>query len=178
MEKRKIFFDTEFTGLHQKTELLSIGFISECGQSFYAEISGIEYANLNSWLQDNVVKNLKFTNVEKYVSKGFDSTFMKGSCEEIKTALEEWFSKFNQVEIWADVAHYDWVLFCQIFGGAFSIPQNIGYICFDIATLMVAKNINPDISRVKFVESKTTQQHNALADAELAKACYNKLMLL
>jgi len=37
--KTKIFFDTEFTGLHQNTTLISIGLISECGKTFYAELT-------------------------------------------------------------------------------------------------------------------------------------------
>ena len=32
----KIFFDTEFTGLHQHTTLISIGLVDEVGISFYA----------------------------------------------------------------------------------------------------------------------------------------------
>jgi hypothetical protein len=39
MSKTKIFFDTEFTGLHQGTTLISIGLISECGKTFYAEFT-------------------------------------------------------------------------------------------------------------------------------------------
>ena len=30
----KIFLDTEFTGLHQKTTLISLGLVSECGETF------------------------------------------------------------------------------------------------------------------------------------------------
>ena len=33
----KIFFDTEFTGLHKNTTLISIGCIDEAGRTFYAE---------------------------------------------------------------------------------------------------------------------------------------------
>lgn len=33
----EIFFDTEFTGLHQSTTLISIGLISKDGRTFYAE---------------------------------------------------------------------------------------------------------------------------------------------
>lgn len=32
-----IFFDTEFTGLHKDTTLISIGLVSETGEKFYAE---------------------------------------------------------------------------------------------------------------------------------------------
>ena len=35
----KIFFDCEFTGLHQNTSLISIALISECGKIFYAEFN-------------------------------------------------------------------------------------------------------------------------------------------
>ena len=33
----KIFFDTEFTGLHKNTTIISIGMIAENGKKFYAE---------------------------------------------------------------------------------------------------------------------------------------------
>ena len=35
----KIFFDTEFTGLHKGTELISIGMVDEVGRTFYAEFN-------------------------------------------------------------------------------------------------------------------------------------------
>ena len=36
---RKMFFDTEFTGLHQNTTLVSIGLVSDEGERFYAELT-------------------------------------------------------------------------------------------------------------------------------------------
>ena len=47
MSKTKIFFDAEFTGLHQKTTLISIGFISECGKTFYAELTDYDKSQIN-----------------------------------------------------------------------------------------------------------------------------------
>jgi len=35
----RIFFDTEFTGLHKDTTLISIGLIAEDGRTFYAEFN-------------------------------------------------------------------------------------------------------------------------------------------
>ena len=35
----KIFFDTEFTGLHKNTTLISIGLVAENGKKFYAEFN-------------------------------------------------------------------------------------------------------------------------------------------
>ena len=54
----KIFFDTEFTGLHQNTSLISIGLISEDGKEFYAEVSDFDKTQVNEWLEENVIKNL------------------------------------------------------------------------------------------------------------------------
>ena len=102
-----------------------------------------------------------------------------GDTEHIKNLLTRWLLQFEQVEIWSDCLSYDWVLFNQIFGHAFSIPKNVYYIPFDICTLFKIKGIDPDINREKFgcgevyVEMK---KHNALWDAQVIKMCYEKLM--
>ena len=43
----------------------------------------------------------------------------------IKEKLIEWLSYYKEVEIWSDCLAYDWVLFNQIFGHAFNIPNNV-----------------------------------------------------
>ena len=35
----KVWFDTEFTGLHKNTTLISIGLVTENGKTFYAEFT-------------------------------------------------------------------------------------------------------------------------------------------
>lgn len=105
---------------------------------------------------------------------------MRGNTEEIKKNLQIWLNQFEKVEIWSDCLAYDWVLFNQLFGHAFNIPENVYYIPFDICTLMKIKNIDPDISREKFafdqeVELESFDKHNALWDAKVIKKCYEKL---
>ena len=56
----KIFFDTEFTGLHQHTTLISIGLIAEDGRKFYAEFNDYDKSQVDEWMQENVINNLKF----------------------------------------------------------------------------------------------------------------------
>lgn len=51
MSKTKIFFDTEFTGLHQNTTLISIGLIAENGQTFYAELTDYDKSQIDGWIQ-------------------------------------------------------------------------------------------------------------------------------
>ena len=60
----KIFFDTEFTGLHQNTTLISIGLISECGKTFYSEFTDYDKSQLDDWLQENVINNLIIQDTE------------------------------------------------------------------------------------------------------------------
>ena len=40
MKTTKVFFDTEFTGLQQDTDLISIGFVAEDGEELYIELNG------------------------------------------------------------------------------------------------------------------------------------------
>lgn len=168
----KVFFDTEFTGLHQNTTLVSIGLIAENGYTFYAEFTDYDEKQIDDWLQENVINNLY---LEQGVTGDYDAFTCRGSKKWIKMFLYEWLSQFDTVEIWSDCLAYDWVLFNQIFGHAFDIPKNVYYIPFDICTLFKIKGVDPDISREEF-SGIDGEKHNALYDAKVIKACYEKLM--
>lgn len=178
MQKTKVFFDTEFSGLHQNTTLISIGLISDCGKTFYAELTDYDQTQIDDWLQENVINNLNYNDkkgTDVFWNEGF-STEMFGNSELLKTMLNNWLSQFEQVEIWSDCLSYDWVLFNQIFGHAFNIPKNVYYIPFDICTLFKIKGIDPDISREQFSEmTESSQKHNALWDAKVIRECFNRL---
>ena len=176
MSKTKIFFDTEFTGLHQKTTLISIGLISECGKTFYAEFNDYDGSQIDEWLRTNVIDNLQYNGIYQKLDKTKESVSYKSTTENIKVMLTEWFEQFKEVEIWSDCLSYDWVLFNQIFGHALNIPKNVYYIPFDICTLFQVKGIDPDISREQFSEmTEASQKHNALWDAKVIRECYRKL---
>lgn len=197
----KIFLDTEFTGLHQNTSLLSIGLVDEDGRSFYAEVSDYDFTQMDEWLLENVMANMIFNPAESTEDKYYIATRFKdnpsgkdlfksyslkirGTLKEIKQELTKWLGQYNHVEIWSDCLAYDWVLFNNIFGTAFDIPKNVYYIPFDICTLFKIKDIDPDISREKFIEERIINieqelngfnKHNALWDAYVIKECYLKL---
>lgn len=179
--KVKIFFDTEFTGLKQNTRLISIGLVSESGESFYAELNDYDENNLDQWINDNVIANLSLDNYmagsKRYNIKTKSTTYY-GNMVGLKKALTKWLENFGEVEIWSDTLAYDWVLFNEIFGHAFNIPKNVYYIPFDISTLFKIKGIDPDISREDFsgIIDNDSNKHNALWDAKIIKACYDKLM--
>ena len=182
-----IFFDTEFTGLHQNTTLISIGLVTETGDTFYAEFDDFDTSQLTYWIVNNVIKHLKnqgnkyrYTAIYDNNDSHYESIEVFGNTETIKNKLDEWLSQFDTVEMWSDCLAYDWVLFNNIFGDAFSIPHNVYYIPFDICTLFKLKNVDPDINREEFVGEQAANtglpKHNSLHDAIIIRECYQKLM--
>lgn len=169
----KIFFDTEFTGLHQHTTLISIGMVAESGERFYCELDDYDTGQINDWLMENVVKNLWIQQPETVAPP--DVTYVIDNAPGVAEAVAAWLARFEQVEMWSDCLAYDWVLFCELFGGALSIPPNMYYIPFDLATLFKVKGIDPDINREEYA-GLAGHKHNALHDAEMIRACYGKAM--
>ena len=45
-----LYFDTEFTGLHKDTTLISLGIISEDNRTFYAEFSDYNKSQVDNWI--------------------------------------------------------------------------------------------------------------------------------
>ncbi|QXN70056.1 hypothetical protein INTERNEXUS_15 [Bacillus phage vB_BspM_Internexus] len=176
----KIFFDTEFTGLHQETSLISIGLVAENGRSFYAEFNDYNKDQVDEWLQENVIDKLLYNGYNQFnnfKSNRDDYTVtMKGNSKEIKEALETWLEQFDYIDMWSDCLSYDWILFNNLFGSAFDIPDNINYIPFDICTLFKILDIDPDINREEYIGLPFSEnKHNALHDAKVIKECYYKL---
>ncbi len=195
-----LFFDFEFTGLHAGTTPISLGIVAENFGFFYAEFTdydetqierekdGGEFIKTN--VLDNLIlekQNLKENDFYEYY-KGNDLFAMKvrGNKSFIVEKLKKWLFSFNtQLEMWGDCLHYDWVLFLDLFGSAFDLPECVYYIPFDICTLFKVKNIDPDINREEFVKEyiKTykeaddfSNKHNSLHDADIIMYCYNKLI--
>lgn len=172
----RIFLDTEFTGLHQNTTLISIGLISESDRTFYAEFNDYDASQLNDWLYEHVMPYLQFREVHTATPElNFEHHAMKASRKVVAEALSKWLGRFDAVEIWADCPAYDWVLFGTLFGGALNIPDFIFWNAFDMATLLNWCGIDPDIDRKAFVGMSEMKLHHALDDAKLTKACYEKL---
>ncbi len=200
----KVFFDTEFTGLHQNTTLISIGLVTEDNRTFYAEFNDYARHQVDPWVRDNVIKQLKFRPPEEGEDEFFvwgrrgSSVEVRGNSKEIAQHLADWFQDIlggpvswvdygtkipeeiveSCIEIWSDCLSYDWVLFNQLWGHAFDIPKCIYYIPFDICMLFKLKGIDPDINREEFAEmTENAEKHNALWDARIIKACYDRAMI-
>ncbi len=176
----RVFFDTEFTGLHQNTTLISLGMIAEDGRIFHAEFTDYDRSQIDDWLKENVLAHLRLGDKERYSITNHlpgHNLEVVGRKSRISRALKGWLNQFDPVvEMWSDCLAYDWVLFCELFGGALGdFPKNVYYIPFDICTLFKVKGIDPDISRLEY-SGIDEPQHNALADAKMIRACYRKAM--
>jgi hypothetical protein len=183
----KIFFDTEFTGLHQRTTLISIGLVSEGGREFYGELTDYDVDQVDDWIKDNVIANLIYKSEKWALGEPGGNwaytdgahTGRRGDKAYIAQELTKWLAEHGnrKIEMWSDCLAYDWVLFCNLWGHAFNIPGNIYYIPFDLSTLFKLKGIDPDIDREKFAGITDGQsKHNALWDARVIKACYEIAM--
>ncbi|QQO40907.1 exoribonuclease [Bacillus phage 015DV002] len=175
----KVFFDFEFTGLHQNTTPISLGMVSD-KKELYCEFTDYDKSQVSEWVDKQVIQNLMLKDVaedERFIKEIGSMTVVRGDKQFVKKAVTEWLSQYKQgVELWGDTLIYDGVLFNELFGGAFSVPDNVYYIYFDIATLFKLHGIDPDISREAFIDHPISgAKHNALYDAKVTRACYDKL---
>lgn len=179
----RIFYDAEFTGLHQSTTLISLALCADDGREFYAEFSDFNCDQCDDWITDNVLSLTRWieqTNLKPFRKQKGDLSLCFGGSAFVKEALLDWLSEYDAVEIWADCLAWDWVLFCELFGGAFALPEQVFYMPFDLVMLFKCQGLDPDTPRLEFAKQQGAtfegeQLHNALFDARLAKVCYELL---
>lgn len=180
MNRTKLFFDMEFTGLYQDAQIISIGIESDCGKSFYAELNDYNPDYVNDWVVENVLPYLTLDNVpNRYDQQGPKERLVKGCISFVATALKDWLSQWSKsgVEFWGDVCQFDWVLMHTLFHTIHEqLPSHVYYIPFDLATLINTRNLDPDLSRLEFSKIEADLSHHALFDARMIKTCYHRLM--
>lgn len=185
-----LYFDTEFTGLHKDTTLISIGITSSRGDAFYAELTDFGETQANPWIKENVLANtVRGGNhkLREMLDKDQNVLFVIGDKSDIREALKQWLEHFESgIQFVSDVSHYDFVLLVDLLAdSALELPGYISASCHDI---------NQDIARVLRVtdqeafnfsrEELLTKlgkelpegvKHNALYDAEVIKTIYSQL---
>lgn len=183
-----LYLDCEFTGLCQDTSLISMAMLDDTGKrGFYAEFTDYEREQVDQWLTDNVFSQLYLGELEPGVEArmSFAGGIWNyrgpaiGPNEEgtylFRDFLDNYLARFDQVRIWTDVGAYDWMLFCQVFGGgAECLPRNVCYIPADLATLFLVKGLDPDLNRIEF-SGLSAVRHNALADVRVMRLCHQKV---
>lgn len=171
----KIFFDTEFTGLHKNTSLISLGMIDENDRTFYAEFTDYDKSQCDDWIQKNVINNL--INDSNKIDYESNDWFVIGDKDFVKTMLTKWLKQYAVVELVSDCCHYDMVLFIDIFGGAFDLPKNVNPACHDINQdiaehYCISEAQAFDMSREKIADIIQGNKHNALYDAKIIQSIY------
>lgn len=191
-----IYFDTEFTGLHQDTHLLSIGMIDENHRVLYVEkmITEKEVSQITEWIHRNVIHNFEQYNfalheqLMYYKSSRDARTHVvrtNASDEELKDAMEEYLKPYSDVQLVSDVCHYDMVLFIDIFGTAFDLPKNVNASCHDInqdiaSYYHITEREAFDRSREEILSDLGKSvpligKHNSLYDAFVIKEIYDAI---
>lgn len=200
MKRKKMYFDMEFTGLHQNTTLISIGVIADTGEMFYGECNDFDRKQCNDWIKKHVWANMLPDGAENWNRKlQFKDQLKKmvrqGDMEYIGKELKVWLSQFTfPMEFWSDVLAYDWVLMCELIAdfsdGYPKLPDNVYYIPFDIATKLHDIGFDPDANREKLLDDEQLAKavldfpfdtpdeipkHNALWDAIVIKYAEEKI---
>lgn len=148
----KIFFDTEFTSLHEMPKLISIGLISEDGaHQFYAEISDTYcQSDLSDFAISHVVPLLD--GVNKITSK------------QLSFKLKRWIEQFdNEVMLATDNYSWDWPFIEEILKDCW--PINLHRECFMI-NMNYLKNADAFYDVVQMSYESGLKKHHALDDAK------------
>ena len=195
----KYFFDTEFIEDGKTIDLISIGIVAEDGREFYGINLDCDHTKANSWVKENVLKQLpkkplRHLYSEEHREQGWydkivladevrrflgadlikvtpDEVFPNGS---VKSGALEWqlLKGKESPEFWAYYADYDWVVFCQLFGTMMDLPEGFPMYCQDLKQEMDRLQVPLDDLPPQDGE------HNALEDARWNKAAYDKLAQL
>jgi len=124
---KKIFFDTEFTDLKKDAELISICLIDE-NDNCYDAVLDFDISKCSDYVKKNVLPNLPTTKFDINEMLNFIGT--------------------ENVEFWGYAPQYDWVFFCEIFGGALNLPKNIFWIPKDCCSLSEKLGYNFDTNPI------------------------------
>lgn len=180
-------------------DLISLALVAEDGRELYLLNADCElaYAWADKWVRKNVLYPIfrEYYNGDALLHYTFSLSAMRGifkrngkSRRGLELAIGE-FVGYHQYQIvgcsdgwrlekdsgtpapqfYADYSHYDWVVFCQIFGRMIQLPNGFPQYCIDLQQEM-ARLDAPDSIR-----PENNRQHNALADARANKILHTRL---
>lgn len=153
----KVFFDTEFVEDGKTIELISLGAITEFGETFYAESNEVQWWKANQWVWENVHPHLL----------GYEHLMPKVAIASKFFDFVRKCTKGNP-EFWAYYADYDWVVLCQLYGAMIDLPKGWPMYCRDIKQYCDLVG-NPQLPKQPGVA------HHALNDAIHNRRMFNWL---
>lgn len=134
-----IFFDTEFTSLHIKSKLISIGLISEDGREFYAEMTDTYlWFHCSDWVKENVLTLLDAPESQRMTR------------DEMALQLHAWLEGFGEpVTLACDSMECDWKWILKLYPTSEQWPTNLA--------------LKPEILR--FIDDASIFRENAFSNA-------------
>lgn len=154
---RRVFLDTEFLEDGKTIELISIALV-ERDQHFYAVSSEFP-----------LKKAVEHPFVGKQVLPLLPSPSTWVPKAKILEGVKEFIGDPRGMEIWADFASYDWVVFCQLFGAMVDKPRGYPWFVHEFRMLLNGKKP----PRITGIEG---QPHDALYDARVLQAQFYAVM--
>jgi hypothetical protein len=146
----RYFLDTEFIEDGRTIDLVSIGLVTEAGESYYGISTEADLTKASPWVREHVLPALPTYGDPRWKSRG-------GIRYEVEVFIATT-SQSRHVEFWAYYADYDWVAFCQLFGTMIKLPIGFPRFCMDLKQLseLVGSPRHPP---------PPVDEHDALADA-------------
>lgn len=171
---KKVFLDTEFTRAGLNTSLISVGMVSEDGETLYLQLNDYDRTQVTPWLKDNILCLLEGSAV---------------SSAEASIIVAEWFEhvrRGQRIQLISAGKLFDVMLLFNLWakveeGSTLKtwrgrLPECIAHKHhLDLDTAFFLHGINPDIDRASFAGCMEEHRHNALSDALVVKACWEKL---
>jgi len=169
-----LFVDTEFTGVHAYTTLISFGAVTLEGNTFYATLNDYDKQQVTPWVKDNVLKYIDDrqsvanadacrsfqTFLDQYVMEDRIALISAGKLTDIMLLFQLWHSLYPQRKYFSmDL-----------------LPPYLNHgTHLDLNTLFFAAGVDPDLDRAQWVGCQAAKRHHALEDAKIVRKCFLKL---
>lgn len=144
----KYFYDCEFIEDGTVIELISIGVVAEDGREFYAVSTEFDQARAGNWVRQHVLPKLPSQSNKAWKSR-------RDIRDELFAFLQ---AGKGPIEMWAWVAAYDHVAFCQLWGDMTALPQGLPRFTHELKQHWIAAG-SPALPAIE------GDAHDALADA-------------
>lgn len=166
-------FDTEFNCTDNKTiDLISIALVSDTGLEYYAVSTEFDLARCDEWLHQNVLIQLPKIDSGSLIGApgGFRSPNPNRKwkprgeiANDIRCLLT---SQSTAPELWAYFASFDFVAFCELFGGMMRLPTGVPQYVMDLRQRMTDLGV-----KKSDLPSQKNGLHDALEDARWNMEC-------
>ena len=152
------FFDCEFNEQDGKIDLISIALVNDLGRILCVTSSefDLKAAQAKPWLVENVLAQLPPPELWK-------------TRKEIVADIIAFVGKDPKPRFWAWFASYDWVIFCQLFGGMLNLPNKWPQYVMDLKQ-------EHALAGSPRLPLQMDGQHDALEDAKWNKVVHEILM--